>query len=213
MGIGGSLPNGRVSQTRLRNEDAEPQKRPDGRTNGHPGNGRIPRAIPCYLSPGPRRSLLHRNAAKLESKVPVGDHRQACAMAPGIVQRLEQQSPPAYERRTGWAFRSISATPIQFTVRLAFRCDAAGVEPAHTRRRFESDHGPVSFTELFGDKDTLIIYSFMYGPDRAEGCPMCTSQMSSWDGDAKDIEQCGVRNDCKVTDRADPPVRRPTRLA
>ena len=47
-----------------------------------------------------------------------------------------------------------------------------------TEYRFESDHGPVRFRELFGDKDTLIIYSFMYGPDRAEGCPMCTSQMS-----------------------------------
>jgi predicted dithiol-disulfide oxidoreductase (DUF899 family) len=54
---------------------------------------------------------------------------------------------------------------------------------------FDGKDGPVSFTDLFGDKDTLIIYSFMYGPDREQGCPMCTSQMSSWDGDAKDIEQ------------------------
>jgi len=54
---------------------------------------------------------------------------------------------------------------------------------------FQSPTGPVAFSELFGDKDTLVIYSFMYGPARKEGCPMCTSQMSSWDGDAKDIEQ------------------------
>ena len=54
---------------------------------------------------------------------------------------------------------------------------------------FDGAAGSVSFRDLFGDKDTLVIYSFMYGPDRDEGCPMCTSQMSSWDGNAKDIEQ------------------------
>lgn len=55
--------------------------------------------------------------------------------------------------------------------------------------RFDGADGPVTFTELFGDQDTLVIYSFMYGPEREQGCPMCTSQMSSWDGDAPDIEQ------------------------
>ena len=54
---------------------------------------------------------------------------------------------------------------------------------------FDGAVGSVSFRDLFGDKDTLVIYSFMYGPGRDEGCPMCTSQMSSWDGNAKDIEQ------------------------
>lgn len=54
---------------------------------------------------------------------------------------------------------------------------------------FDGAVGSVSLRDLFGDKDTLVIYSFMYGPDRDEGCPMCTSQMSSWDGNAKDIEQ------------------------
>ena len=54
---------------------------------------------------------------------------------------------------------------------------------------FNGAVGSVNFRDLFGDKDALVIYSFMYGPDRDEGCPMCTSQMSSWDGNAKDIEQ------------------------
>ena len=54
---------------------------------------------------------------------------------------------------------------------------------------FDGAVGSVSFSDLFGDKDTLVIYSFMYGPDRDEGCPMCTSQMSSWDGNAKDLGQ------------------------
>src|ERR1700731_430079 len=34
---------------------------------------------------------------------------------------------------------------------------------------------PVKSSELFGDKTTLIAYSFMYGPEMAEACPACTS--------------------------------------
>ena len=55
--------------------------------------------------------------------------------------------------------------------------------------RFESEQGPVSFADLFGDKQTLVIYSYMYGPQRQRPCPMCTSLLSSWDGEARDIEQ------------------------
>jgi predicted dithiol-disulfide oxidoreductase (DUF899 family) len=55
--------------------------------------------------------------------------------------------------------------------------------------RFEGIAGPVRFADLFGDKSTLVIYSFMYGPQRKEGCPMCSSQMSAWDGIAPHIEQ------------------------
>ena len=55
--------------------------------------------------------------------------------------------------------------------------------------RFESASGAVGFADLFGDKDTLVIYSFMYGPARKAGCPMCTSQMSAWDGIAPHVRQ------------------------
>ncbi len=55
--------------------------------------------------------------------------------------------------------------------------------------RFESKDGPVSFAHLFGDQNTLVVYSFMYGPQREKGCPMCTSLMSSFDRNARDIEQ------------------------
>jgi predicted dithiol-disulfide oxidoreductase (DUF899 family) len=39
--------------------------------------------------------------------------------------------------------------------------------------RFEGESGPVGFSELFGDKQTLAVYSFMYGPKRERPCPMC----------------------------------------
>src|ERR1700720_1152013 len=42
---------------------------------------------------------------------------------------------------------------------------------------FEGEKGPVSFADLFGDKDSLVVYSYMYGPQREGSCPMCTSFM------------------------------------
>ena len=55
--------------------------------------------------------------------------------------------------------------------------------------RLEGENGPVVFSDLFGDKQTLAIYSFMYGPKREQPCPMCSSLMSAWDGEALDVEQ------------------------
>jgi predicted dithiol-disulfide oxidoreductase (DUF899 family) len=41
----------------------------------------------------------------------------------------------------------------------------------------------VKFSELFGDgKDTLLIYSYMFGPKMAQPCPMCTSFLDSIEG-------------------------------
>jgi predicted dithiol-disulfide oxidoreductase (DUF899 family) len=54
--------------------------------------------------------------------------------------------------------------------------------------RFEGEDGPVGFEGLFGDKQTLAIYSAMFGPQRGRPCPMCTSMLSAWEGSAKDVE-------------------------
>jgi predicted dithiol-disulfide oxidoreductase (DUF899 family) len=55
--------------------------------------------------------------------------------------------------------------------------------------QFQGERGPVSFADLFGDKQTLVVYSYMFGPQRERPCPMCTSLLSSWDGEAQDMEQ------------------------
>ena len=55
--------------------------------------------------------------------------------------------------------------------------------------RFEGENGPVVFSKLFGDKQTLAVYSYMYGPKREQPCPMCTSLLSAWDGESADVEQ------------------------
>ncbi|MEM4987206.1 DUF899 family protein [Collimonas sp. H4R21] len=55
--------------------------------------------------------------------------------------------------------------------------------------RFEGEDGAASFASLFGDKQTLAVYSYMYGPKRERPCPMCTSLLSAWDGEAADVGQ------------------------
>src|SRR5258708_36753568 len=55
--------------------------------------------------------------------------------------------------------------------------------------RFEGEKGAVDFAGLFEDKATLAIYSYMFGPDRARPCPMCTNTLGAWAGNAADIGQ------------------------
>lgn len=48
----------------------------------------------------------------------------------------------------------------------------------------------VRFAELFGPgQDTLIIYSYMFGPAASAPCPLCTSMLDSLDGAAPHIGQ------------------------
>ena len=39
----------------------------------------------------------------------------------------------------------------------------------------------VKFSELFGDKNSLLLYSWMYGPHWDHPCPSCTSLMDGFD--------------------------------
>lgn len=54
---------------------------------------------------------------------------------------------------------------------------------------FAREGGPATLADLFGEKDTLAIYSYMFGPKREKPCPMCTSYMGTWDQKMPDIEQ------------------------
>ena len=54
---------------------------------------------------------------------------------------------------------------------------------------FEGEEGPVRLSELFGDKDTLVLYSYMYGPDMAKPCPSCTSMLDGMNGQARHVGQ------------------------
>jgi predicted dithiol-disulfide oxidoreductase (DUF899 family) len=49
---------------------------------------------------------------------------------------------------------------------------------------------PVAFAGLFAPgRDTLVVYSYMYGPQAAAPCPLCTSMLDSLDGAAPHLAQ------------------------
>src|SRR6478672_7160708 len=54
---------------------------------------------------------------------------------------------------------------------------------------FEGEGGKATLSDLFGDKQTLVMYSYMFGPQREQPCPMCTSFMSTWEAKLPDVEQ------------------------
>jgi predicted dithiol-disulfide oxidoreductase (DUF899 family) len=47
----------------------------------------------------------------------------------------------------------------------------------------------VEMSKLFGRHHTLILYSFMYGPERDAPCPMCTHLLDSVNGAARHVGQ------------------------
>lgn len=55
--------------------------------------------------------------------------------------------------------------------------------------RFIGEQGPVTLADLFGDKETLIVYSWMFGPERARPCPMCTSLLNALDAKVHSFEE------------------------
>ena len=44
--------------------------------------------------------------------------------------------------------------------------------------RLVGEKGEVRFAELFGHKDTFVVYIYIYGPKRERPCPMYTSLLS-----------------------------------
>jgi predicted dithiol-disulfide oxidoreductase (DUF899 family) len=54
------------------------------------------------------------------------------------------------------------------------------------------EHGrpeQVPMSTLFGPHRTLILYSFMYGPEKKKPCPMCTQLLDAIDGGARHAGQ------------------------
>ncbi len=61
------------------------------------------------------------------------------------------------------------------------------------------DGRPVRLSELFGDKPTLLLYSYMYGPAMTHPCPMCTAMLDGLEGQ---VEHIGLRAAVAVTARS-----------
>src|SRR5579864_8389789 len=54
--------------------------------------------------------------------------------------------------------------------------------PVSDGYRFATEDGPTDFAGLFGERQTLAIFSYMFGPQRQRPCPMCTNMLDAWDG-------------------------------
>lgn len=64
-----------------------------------------------------------------------------------------------------------------------------GPEIARDYRFKDANGDEVGLADLFGDKDTLVTYFWMYGPERERPCPMCTNLLGPLDANATDIMQ------------------------
>ena len=49
--------------------------------------------------------------------------------------------------------------------------------------------GEVELADMFGQHDTLVLYHWMYGPERNRPCPMCTSLLGPLAANAADLRQ------------------------
>lgn len=54
---------------------------------------------------------------------------------------------------------------------------------------FDSVEGKAKLSSVFRKGDTLVAYSFMYGPKMEKPCPMCTSIVDGLEGNAVHIAQ------------------------
>jgi predicted dithiol-disulfide oxidoreductase (DUF899 family) len=57
---------------------------------------------------------------------------------------------------------------------------------------FDSPSGKKTLADLFGGKNQLIVYHFMFGPDWSEGCPSCSFNMDHVDGSLVHLAQRDV---------------------
>lgn len=119
----------------------------------------------------------------IEPLVPAGQlSEKATAQFPG----------ESHDYRT--ARNALLAEEIEFRrqmTRLAEQRRALPPGPAITKDyRFHDANGAdAGLVDLFGDKETLVTYFWMYGLQRERPCPMCTNWLGSVNGNAADIEQ------------------------
>ena len=65
--------------------------------------------------------------------------------------------------------------------------DGPVIEKAY--RFMDASGNEVGLIDLFGGKDALVTYFWMFGPQRARPCPMCTNWLGAVNGNAADIKQ------------------------
>ncbi len=119
---------------------------------------------------------------------PPGALEPAAALAAASETRWSGESPEYRAARTALLAEEIALRrQIQ---RVAEQRRALPPGPIAKDYRFLDEQGrELGLAELFGAHDTLFTYLWMFGPERARPCPMCTSFVGSLDVPLPDIEQ------------------------
>ena len=120
--------------------------------------------------------------AKTETLIPAAELARANPM------RIPNESPEYRAARTALLAQEIELRRQIERVAAQRRALPPG-GPVTGDYRFEGEAGPSDFAGLFGDQQTLVVYSYMFGPERDRPCPMCTNLLDAWEGNAADIGQ------------------------
>src|SRR5690606_38901724 len=101
------------------------------------------------------------------------------ALAARNTAHLPNESPEYRAARNALLVQEIESRRVaERAAELRRRLPPGGAVPEDYR--FTGEEGPVTLSGLFGGHDTLVIYSYMFGPERKAPCPMCTSFMGSF---------------------------------
>ena len=125
------------------------------------------------------------NAATLP---PESELKPAHELAAGSALRFVGESAEYRKARTSLLAEEIALRrQIQ---RVAEHRRALPPGPVAKDYRFLDGQGrEIGLIDLFGERDSLFAYFWMYGPERERPCPMCTSFVGSFDIPLPDIEQ------------------------
>lgn len=117
--------------------------------------------------------------------------RQTLSAAPALASR--RRAFPGEDESYTKARKSLLAEEIDLRrkmTRIAEQRRALPPGPLMKDYRFKDANGAeAGLAELFGDHDTLVVYFWMYGPERERPCPMCTNWLGAVNGNANDIKQ------------------------
>lgn len=117
--------------------------------------------------------------------------RQTPLAAPALASR--RHAFPGEDESYTRARKSLLAEEIDLRrriTRVAAQRRALPPGPLMKDYRFRLNEGiELGLSDLFGGRDTLVAYFWMYGPERDRPCPMCTNWLGSVDGNVNDIKR------------------------
>ena len=111
-------------------------------------------------------------------------------LAPAAVLAKQAQTPfPGASGAYNAARQALLVEEIEFRRHMTRLCEQRRALPPgpviEKNYRFKDEQAfEVGLIDLFGDKDTLVTYFWMYGPQRERPCPMCTNWLGAVNGNA-----------------------------